>query len=345
MKIAYRQLAGRLESGLARVWLIAGEEPLLVDEGLTAVRDAARAAGFAERELHVVDRGFKWTALESQADNLSLFSSRKLLELRMGSARLGDAGSKAAKSLIENTTDDRLLLIGIHAKLDSSTARLSWVKAAEKHGVRVDVWPIERGELPRWVAERARRHGVTLERDAVELLAERGEGNLLAVEQELVKLALLDPDRRYDAAALAAAVGESARFDVFRLTDALLAGDGARALRVLSGLRSEGVAPPLLAWALAREFGMLAAVRFALDNGEDPQQVLRSNGIWPRRQPLVRTALRRLSRAELVRLLRLAVRVDRAAKGAGGGPGPWEAITELVLAAVAPAPREGVRHA
>lgn len=345
MKIAYRQLAGQLKSGLARAYLIAGEEPLLVDEALTAVRDAAIAAGFTERELHVVERGFKWAELESQADNFSLFASRKVLELRLSSARLGDAGSKAARALIENDAEDRLLLIGIHAKLDSATARLSWVKAAEKHGLRVDVWPIERSELPRWVTERARRHGVTLDRGAIELLAERGEGNLLAVDQELAKLALLDPGGRYDEAAVAAAVGESARFDVFRLTDALLAGDGPRAVRVLAGLRTEGVAPALIAWALAREIGLLAAVRYALDGGGDPQQVLRSNGIWPRRQPLVRAALRRLSRGQLLALLQQAVRVDRAAKGAGGGLGPWEAITELVLAAVVTTPREGVHHA
>ena len=345
MKIPYRQLAGQLKSGLARAYLVAGEEPLLVDEALRAVREAAGAAGFTERELHVAERGFKWAELESQTDNFSLFASRRLLELRLTSARLGDAGGKAARALIEQVDEDRVLLIGINAKLDAATSRLSWVKAAEKHGVRVDVWPIERAELPRWVAERARRHGITLDRGGIELLAERGEGNLLAVDQELAKLALLSPGGRYDEAGIAAAVGESARFDVFRLTDALLSGDGARAVRVLGGLRAEGVAPPLIAWALAREIGMLAAVRFAVDAGGEPQQALRSNGVWPRRQPLVRAALRRLSRARLVELLRLAVRADRAAKGAARGIGPWEAITELVLRAVAAAPREDAHHA
>ena len=149
MKIAQRQLAGALKSGLAQAYLIAGDEPLLVDEALAAVRDAAAAAGFAERELHVVERGFKWGDLETRADNLSLFASRRLIELRLSSARLGDAGSKAIRALIEDVDPDRLLLIGMHARIDSATARLAWVKALEANGVRVEAWPIERQELPR----------------------------------------------------------------------------------------------------------------------------------------------------------------------------------------------------
>jgi DNA polymerase-3 subunit delta len=343
LKIAHRQLAGHLRGDPARVWLIAGDEPLLVDEALMQVRAAAERAGFADRELHVVDRGFKWGELESSTDNLSLFASRRLIELRVNSPRLGDSGSKAARALVENMADDQFLLIGIHAKLDASTARLAWVKAIERVGVRVEVWPVEHRELPRWVSDRARRHGIVLERSAVELLAERAEGNLLAVDQELAKLALLEPGGRFDEAAVAAAVGESARFDVFRLCDALLAGDARRALRVLSSLRAEGVAPPLVIWALAREIGMLAAVRFAIDAGADAQGAMRSHGVWPRRQPLALTALRRLSAGRLTELLRTAVRVDRVSKGAHPGVGPWEAITELVMAAVTNSP-EPVRH-
>ena len=132
---------------------------VFVNEALAGVRVAAEREGFAERELHVVDRGFKWGELESHADNFSLFASRRLLELRLSSPRIGDAGSKAARELIENIADDQCLLIGIHARLDASTARLAWVKAVERHGVRVEVWPVEPSELPRWVGERARRHG------------------------------------------------------------------------------------------------------------------------------------------------------------------------------------------
>lgn len=338
MKIPHRQLAGHLKSKLARAYLIAGDEPLLVDEGLTAVREAAEHAGYTERELHVVDRGFKWAELSAQTDNLSLFAERRVLELRLTSPRLGDAGSKAARALIENLSDDQLLLIGIHAKLDSSTSRLAWVKAVESAGVRVEVWPIEYRELPRWVSDRARRHGIRLTRSAVELLAERAEGNLLAVDQELAKLALTG-GQEVDESDVAAAVGDSSRFDVFRLTDSMLAGDTRRALRVLSGLRAEGVAPPLVAWALAREIGTLAALQFAAAAGADMQSAFRSNGVWPRRQPLVKKALQRLSRDRLTELLQLAVRVDRACKGALSRPAPWEAIIELIIAAT-PAARQ-----
>ena len=337
LKIPQRQLAGHLRSELANVYLIAGDEPLLVDEALAAVRAAAQNSGFTERELHVVDRGFKWPDLAAQADNLSLFAARRVLELRLASPRLGDAGSKAARELIENPSADQLLLIGIHARLDSSTARLAWVRAAERVGVRVEVWPIEARELPRWVSDRARQHDIRLSQNAVELLAERAEGNLLAVDQELAKLALIRTGGEFDEAAVAAAVGQSARFDVFRLTDALLAGDARRALRILNALRTEGVAPPLIAWALAREIGALNAVRLAVSAGTDEQTAFLSNGIWPRRQPLVKAALRRLSAERLSDLLRLAVRVDKASKGAQMTAGPWEEITGLVLAAVTPA--------
>ena len=310
--------------------MVAGEEPLLVDEALEQIRMAARDAGFTERELHVTNRTFKWAEFESQSDNLSLFAERKLVELRLHSARLGDAGAKAAKALVERDDPDRLVLLGLNAKLDASTARLAWVKAIEKRGVRVEIWPIARPELPRWIAARASKHGIELTRGAIDLLADRSEGNLLAADQELAKLSLVKHSERISEAVIAESVANSARFDVFRLTDALLAGDRLRALRILAGLREEGAQPTLIAWGISREIGLLAQIAFAVDSGVSAQSALQKAGVWPRRQPLVKTALRRHSRGELAGLIKCAAVVDRSVKGIGP-MSAWDAITDLVV--------------
>jgi len=337
LKIPQRQLTAQLKSGVAPVYLVAGEEPLLVAEALAEIRETARAAGFLERELHVVDRSFRWAELESQSDNLSLFASQKIVELRLQSPRLGEAGSKTVKGLIDKHDPDRVLLIGVMAKLEADVARTAWVKAVEKLGVRVEVWPIARPELPRWINARAARYGVKLAPAAAELLADRAEGNLLAADQELVKLGLTHAGSVVDEAAIIAAVGDSARFDVFALSDAVLAGDAVRALRVLAGLKAEGAQPALVSWSLSREFGLLTQLTFAAAGG-DLESAFRQCGVWPRRQPLVKAALRRLGPAHWAALLMRSAQVDQLVKGVGTGS-PWDAITDLVMRAVRPARR------
>ena len=331
MKIPLRQLSRQLERALAPAYLIAGGEPFLVDQALEQIRAAARAAGFAERELHVVDRSFRWADLQASAGNLSLFAARRILELRMASPRPGEAGGTALCELVERGDPDCLLLVAIGAKLDAAAARSSWVKAFEEHGVLVEVWPVDRGELPEWITGRARQVDVELSVDAAELLADRVEGNLLAADQEIRKLALTLPGRAVGEAEILAAVASSARFDVFRLSDAVLAGDSARALRVLAGLRAEGVEPTLVSWTLAREITLLARVSYAQAHGENVDNALARLGVWRRRQPAVKLAVRRYGAPRLTQLLRQAAEVDNVIKGAALGR-PWEALTALVLA-------------
>jgi DNA polymerase-3 subunit delta len=328
LKIPLRQLSRQLERALAPAYLIAGGEPFLVDQALEQVRAAARAAGFSERELYVVDRSFRWADLQASAGNLSLFASRRILELRMPSPRPGEDGGAVLSELAAGGDPDRLLIVAVSAKLD---ARASWVKAFEEHGALVEVWPVERGELPDWIAARARQIGVDLSADAAELLADRVEGNLLAADQEIRKLALTLPGRAVGEAEVLAAVASSARFDVFRLSDAVLAGDAARALRVLAGLRAEGVEPTLVSWALTRELTLLARVSYAQAHGENVDNALARLGVWRRRQPAVKQAVRRYGAARTAQFLRQAAEVDSVIKGAALGR-PWEALTALVLA-------------
>jgi DNA polymerase-3 subunit delta len=341
LKIPHRQLAAQLKTGVAPVYLVAGEEPLLVAEALEQIREAAKRAGFAERELHVADRGFRWSELESQSDNLSLFAMQKIVELRLQSPRLGDAGSKTVKALIEKRDPDRLLLLGVMAKLEADVARTAWVKAVEKEGVRVEIWPIGRAELPRWISARAAKYHVRLTPPAVELLADRAEGNLLAADQELVKLGLTHAGATVDEAAILEAVSDSSRFDVFALSDAVLAGDAVRALKILAGLKAEGAQPALICWSLSRDFGLLTKLTFAAAGG-GLDGAFRQCGVWPRRQPLVKAALRRLGPKQWSALLVRAAQLDQLVKGIGTGSA-WDAITDIVMRAVGPVRRVAVR--
>src|SRR5690606_13929813 len=217
LKIQLRSLAGHLEGGLAPVYLVAGDEPLLVANALDAIRAAARRAGFETRDLHVTDRTFQWDELLAGADNLSLFAPRRILEFRMPSPRPGDAGARVLRALAARPDPDRLLIVAISARLDSAAASSQWVSALDEAGVVVEIWPIERAELPRWIRERAARYRLKLTPGAAELLADRVEGHLLAADQELLKLALLDDGGTVDEAEVLESVADSARFDVFRL--------------------------------------------------------------------------------------------------------------------------------
>jgi DNA polymerase-3 subunit delta len=341
LKIAERQLGKHLREHLLPVYLVAGDEPLLLSEALGAIRERARRAGFEDRELHVVERSFDWPALEGGADNLSLFATRKLLELRLSAPRPGDAGARALARLAQRKDPDRLLLIAVGARLDAAAAKSAWVKAIETAGAVVEVWPVERTELPRWVRDRAAAHGLKLTGSAADTLAERVEGNLLAADQELRKLALTAARGEIDEAAVLEAVASSARFDVFLLTDAVLAGDAGRAVRVLAGLREEGVAPVLVSWALARELSLLAKLKFALAGGEKIETAFARNGVWPRRRGVVGKALKRYEWQRLKGLLTQAAEVDAIVKG-GLGARPWDALSRLVVAMLdAPAARRG----
>lgn len=329
MKIDARQLAAHLSRGLAPIYLVSGDEPLLSAEATDRIRAEAGRQGFAERELFVVERGFKWTELEGGADNLSLFSTRRLLELRLLSPRPGDAGSKVLQSLARRRDPDRLIIV-VTGKLDSSAARSSWVKVIQAEGVLVQVWPVDRTELPVWIRRRAAAQGLELAQAAAELLADRVEGNLLAADQEITKLAILSESTRIDEQDVLDAVANNARFDVFRLVDTLLTGDARRAFNVLAALRAEGAEPPLVCWALSRELCLLARLAGIASRGERVENTFAKLGVWQRRQALVRRALGRYSVDDLAELLRHAAVVDRIVKGAVPG-NAWQAITQLVI--------------
>lgn len=328
MQLRPEQLESHLEKTLAPVYLLSGEEPLQLMEAADAVRAAARSKGVEDREVFNVDKGFDWEQLSVAAESLSLFARQRLLELRLPTGKPGPQGSKVLQAYARRPAEDTVLLIEA-GRLDANDRKTAWCKAMESVGVLVQVWPLDLPGTQAWMQRRMRRHGLQPTAEAVRLLAERVEGNLLAAAQEIDKLVLLSGPGPVDADGVLSAVADSARFGVFDLVDAALAGETARAVRVLQGLRDEGVEDVLVLWALAREIRALHRMAEQVEAGKSVQQVLA--GVRPqRRQPVVRQALRRQGAHGLGRLLSGCARVDRAIKGRHPG-NPWDELLDLTL--------------
>ena len=334
MKFSARKLTDHLAHQLAPVYVVTGDEPLLVSEALKEIRVRARQDGFEQREHYVIERTFKWQELEASANNLSLFSNRRVIELRLPTPRPGDLGSRTLRALVERSDPDLILLIAT-TKLDAAAAKSVWIRCIEKHGVVVQVWPIDRPELPRWIAQRAATAGLNLTASAAELLADRVEGNLLAADQEIQKLVMSLGEGTADELAVLEEVASNARFDVFRLADAILSGDAGRAMRVLDGLRVEGIAPALVSWAISRDLCLLARLKVAALIGESEASSLNRPEFRRQRQPLVRNALRRFELDQLTSLLVRASEVDNVVKGTLRG-NPWDELIRLVMVMLDP---------
>lgn len=329
MQLRPEQLATHLKQGLAPVYLLYGEETLVVQEAADAIRATARAQGYVDREVFHVETGFDWEQLTEAASALSLFADRRILELRIPSGKPGDAGSRALTAYTGSPAPDTLLLV-ICGKLEAAQRRAKWFKALDSAGVSLAAWPIEARQLPRWIGQRLQCAGLSAESEAVQMLAERVEGNLLAAAQEVDKLALLYPGEKLDAAGVSEAVSDSARFDVFGLVDVVLSGQAGRAVRMLDGLRQEGVEPVLVNWALTRELRSLETMAWALAHGESLAAVQGRFRVWKNRQAAVGQALQRHRLPAWYGFLRRSARIDRIIKGQVAGS-PWDELVQLSL--------------
>lgn len=329
MKLRIDQLASRPGGKLANVCLVAGDEPLLVDEALAWLREAARAAGITERETLAVGKGFDWEAALAGLANLSLFSAGKLLELRLSSAAPGEEGARALLATLAGPPGN--VVVVVMPALDKRARESRWAAAIASDGIWIDAAPPPPEALQGWLAARLQRAGLTLDDPALELLAACVEGNLLAARQEIDKLALLHPPgSRLGLDAVQAAVADGARFDVFQLADAALAGDAPRALRVLAGLREEGIAPTLILWSLVREILTLLNAAGRAGRGTTVADAVTAAGVWRSRAGLVIGALRRQPAGALTRLVAMARAAEQVVKGARRGD-PWLALHELTL--------------
>ena len=337
MRLTAEQLPAALAKNLAGVYLVSGDEPLLVGEAADAIRAAARAAGYADRSVFFIDRSFSWDELRHASQSLSLFAERRLFELRMPSGK-PDKGAQQLAELVERPPPDVVCLI-VTDKLDKKASDAAWVRAVEKHGVWVPVWPVQTAGLPAWLRARAKQLKIEIEPAAAQLIADRVEGNLLAAKQELEKLALLANGEPIGADLVLRSVGDSARYDVFQLAEAAAGGDGERALRVLLGLKSEGVEPTLILWALVRELRGLWQAR----ERDRLRSADRGSG-WNLVATPSPRALSRLKTLPLPRLLMQAGHADRVIKGLAPGDA-WSELTGLtgVLAGALQASTESGR--
>lgn len=301
--------------------MVSGDEPLLVGEAADTVRAAARAAGYADRRVFFIDRTFAWDELRLATQSLSLFAEKRLFELRIPSGK-PDKGAALLAELAALGAPDLLFLV-ITDKLDKKAGDAPWVQAIEKHGTWVTTAAVATAAMPAWLRSRAKSLHIVIDPDASQLIIDRVEGNLLAAQQELEKLSLLSNGRSIGTDLVLRSVGDNARYDVFQLAEAAAAGDAARALRVLLGLKSEGVEPTLILWALVRELRGMWQAR----ERERLRSSARGSGWNLAAMPSDR-ALSRLKKLPLAPLLIQASYTDRVIKGIAAGDA-WGALTGL----------------
>lgn len=337
MRLKPEQLAAALQKDLAPVYFISGDEPLQLGEMADAVRAAARKAGYDVREVLVADAGFSWHELMESAGSLSIFADKKIIDLRWPTGTPGAEGSKALIDYCERLPEDTLLLITA-AKLASASLKSRWFLALDKVGCVVQVWPLEGQDLIRWLQQRMQRRGLQAETEGLKILASRVEGNLLAAAQEIEKLYVLYGAGQLSHQQIFDVVADSSRFDVFKLMDSVLAAKVDRILKILSGLRAEGVAAPVVLWALTREARVLIRIKQALAQGQNRAQVFKNNQIWDKRQQQVSDALNRLGESDLNSILTLSAKADRQIKGRQQGD-PWETLLAVCLMFASPTGR------
>jgi DNA polymerase-3 subunit delta len=334
VKIKPDQLKSHLQKSLqtkklSPIFIVSGDEPLLSQEAADAVRSAARQLEFTERETFDIDARFDWNLVFNETNSLSLFSDKKILELRITNGKPGDKGSKALCELCENPNDSNLILV-ILPKLDKGAYQSKWMKTLESKGVHIQVWPVTPEQLPRWINQRLVQCGIEASQGAVDILADRVEGNLLAAMQEINKLKLLSLEGKVNADIMSTVVADSARYNLFSFVDKVLDGDAQSAAKALRGLENEGTEPLALLWAITRELRTLNKASHQILLGNSKDKALKSAGVWDKRIPIFRKALSRLSAAHLRMLMHQASAIDRGVKGLRQAD-IWDELTTLVL--------------
>ncbi|AMV43701.1 DNA polymerase III subunit delta [Paraburkholderia caribensis] len=358
MQLRLDALEAHLAKGPAGLYVVYGDEHLLAQEACDRIRATARANGFTDRTVFTVERGFDWSSLLGASQSMSLFGDRQLVELRIPTGKPGKEGADALKTLAASANPDVLTLITL-PRLDAATQKAAWFTALADAGVALKIDPVERAQLPGWVGQRLAQQGQRVAageegKRALQFIAERVEGNLLAAHQEIQKLGLLYPSGALSFEQVHDAVLNVARYDVFKLNEAMLAGDVGRLSRMIDGLKGEGEAAVLVLWAVVEEVRTLLRIKRGVEAGKPLPMLLRENRVWGPRERLVGPALSRVTEASLEKALALAAKLDRQVKGLSGGtpgnhrhdppPDPWAGLFELAMA-VAGASASPVRGA
>jgi len=341
MQLALPQLHAHLQKGLRSLYTLHGDEALLVQEAADTIRATARAQGYTERSVHVVSGAhFDWSEVLAAGGSLSLFADRQILEIRIPTGKPGKDGSPMIQQLAQSADgNDSTLTLFILPKLDNATKKGVWFGALDQFGVTLQVESVERAQLPQWIAQRLKLQNQTVAagqegQACLQFFADRVEGNLLAAHQEIQKLGLLYPEGELSLEQVESAVLNVARYDVFKLSEAVLSGQVARVQRMLDGLQAEGEAAVLVHYTLAEDVRALKRVKDAIAEGRPMPMALREQRIWGVREKLFERVLPRISGARLAQLLQNAHQVDGIVKGlkvADWPTDPWQALQRLAL--------------
>jgi DNA polymerase-3 subunit delta len=340
LNIPAERLPDQLARGLAALYVVVGDEPLAAQEAGDMIRAAARAAGHGERTVHTVQGRYNWQNIAAGSDNLSLFAERRLTEIRIPSGKPGVDGAKALEAYASRLPPDTLTLISLPG-MDWKAMQSRWFAALAKAGTVVEARPIERAALPGWIDRRLARQGLRADRAALEFLADQVEGNLLAAQQEIDKLALLLPPGTVTLADVEHAVVDVSRLEADALQDALYAGDGARFAQIVTDLRDAGEAVPAILWQVSSAVRLLLRLKSALAQGDALSAVMRT--LWGRdkqRAPQIERAVKRLSLAQVEAALTDLALIDRQAKGLERVGDPWDTLLRVGLALAVPTARQ-----
>jgi DNA polymerase-3 subunit delta len=333
MQLRIDALDAHLSKPLSGLYVITSDEHLLALEAADKIRKAARAQAYSEREVLVVDRSFKWGELLAANQSQSLFGDKKLIELRIPTGKPGKDGGKALQDYAASLSPDNVTLITL-PKLDWATQKAAWVTSLQQAGVYIDIPLVERAQLPAWLGTRLAAQRQSANRECLDFIADRVEGNLLAAHQEIQKLALLYPEGPLSFEQIHDAVLNVARYDVFKLNEAMLSGDSTRLVRMLEGLKGEGEALPLVLWAVAEEVRTLLKLKSGVAQGRPLSQLTKEYRIWGPRERLIEPALRRLKLSTLESALQEAAQIDKMVKGLRAkqfSGDAWDAMLQLGL--------------
>lgn len=328
MKLKFAQLSQHLKSDMHLCYWIAGDEPLQARDAGDMIRQTAREAGYTEREVHDADKQFKWDVLHHAASSMSLFSDKKLIEIRLNN-KPDDAARKAIIEYLDSPPEDTILLLQ-SPRLEAAATKSKWFQSIEKHCAYLPLYDIDAGQLNDWLRGRLQRYQMSATPEAIRLIAERTEGNLLAADQEIEKFYMLyGAGNELDLDAVSQTVTDNARFNVFALIENCLAGNTAKSLATLQRLREEGNELLYILAMIAREIRQLLSMKAQMEQGAPIGSVLKSFRVWGNRQSAVEAALQRHSKASLSRLLAGLHAIDAGAKGLRPGD-TWVNLEKLV---------------
>lgn len=341
MQVALNQLSTHLQKGVKPLYVLHGDEPLLQQEAVDAIRAAARADGYTERSSFTVQGAhFDWSGVLAAGGSLSLFADKQIIEIRIPSGKPGKEGGAALQHIAQEAAgNEGTLTIIMLPRLDRATKTGAWFSALEAAAITLQIDPVERHALPQWIAQRLALQGQRVVageegQRTLAFFADRVEGNLLAAHQEIQKLALLYPQGELSASQVEQAVLNVARYDVFKLSEAVLSGNVVRMQRMLDGLQAEGEAEVLVHWSLAEDIRALKRVKDAMNAGKPLPMALRENRVWGPKERLFERILPHLGDAALSRLLQSAHTVDGIVKGLKQPDWPqdsWQALQRLGL--------------